>query len=359
MPKVTVAMASYNHERFVGEAIESVLAQDGCDFDFIIVDDGSKDRTAEVIKEYKDPRIHFLPVEKNQGACVALRRAIEGGKGEYVAILNSDDGFLPGKLKKQVDYLNRHPDIYAVFGQPRFIDEKGKSLRDKEHFCGQVFRQPNRTRQEWLNHFFYKYNALCHPTVMLRRECYHTLGYYDPRLAQTPDFDFWIRLTQQYDIHLMPEELIKYRILAGERNMSAPNPSSCYRTHWEMLHCIRNYLQIKTIEDFIAKFPDEKANVLVPDNDLVPYYLAKLAIRASVDVKSVHHLFGLETLHSMLQNSEMKAKLERTLGFTYADFIELSGARSIFAVTPPRSFCRRLWDFGKKLTLAAKMKLQG
>lgn len=356
MTKLTVAMASYNHERFVGEAIESVLSQEGCDFELVIVDDGSKDRTADVIRQYQDPRIRFIALKKNQGACVALRRAIEEGSGEYVSILNSDDAYLPGKLKTQVDFLNSHPDIYAVFGQPHFIDEEGKSLSAQEHFCTQDFRQPNRTRHQWLNHFFYQYNALCHPTVMLRRECYRQAGFYDPRFAQGPDFDFWIRLTLKYDIHVMPEEFLKFRILSGERNTSAPNTTSLNRAYWEISHILRNYLQISTIEEYLTIFPEERANITVKDNDLVPYYLARLSLRAPVAFSSIHHHFGLETLYSLLQKPEMKAKLEQALGFTYADFIKLTGSKSIFDMSVPLSPRQHLSAFAKALKTSVKRK---
>ena len=121
-------MASYNHENFVGESIESVLKQTGCDFELIIVDDGSTDGTVKEIKKFKDPRITLHCLEKNQGACIALNQAIQMGRGEYVAILNSDDAFLPDKLRIQEIFLKAHPEVQALFALPQFVDDRGMQL---------------------------------------------------------------------------------------------------------------------------------------------------------------------------------------------------------------------------------------
>lgn len=335
MTKVTVAMSSYNHEEFVGDAIESVLSQKECDFDFSIVDDGSKDGTVKEILKYKDPRIKFIPFEKNQGACVALRKAIEGGQGDYVAILNSDDKYLPGKLQKQVEFLDAHPDIHAVFGYPQFIDGNNKILRTNEHFYHRLFEQPNRRRQEWLNYLFRSQNALCHPTVMIRRVCYQTLGYYDPRLAQLPDFDFWVRLLFKYEIHILPEELIQFRILSGERNTSSPvRLDSRNRELWELSHVLENYLKISSVEEFLSVFPEEASCVIDRDPDLAHFYLAQLALRIDSANGSMYRLLGLKILFSMLSDEAVKEKLEQRLGYTYARFIKDSGAHSFIQVLP-------------------------
>ena len=321
MKKVTVAMASYNHEQFVGASIESVLSQTGCDFEFVIVDDGSTDGTVQEIRKFKDPRIRFIPLEKNQGACTALRMAIEGGNGDYVAILNSDDLFLPGKLQKQVSFLDDNPRISAVFAHPMLIDEHGHDLGEKSFYTN-LFKQPNRSRYEWLNRFFYKQNALCHPTVMIRRSCYHELGYYDPRFAQLPDFDFWVRLTLKHEIHILQEELIQFRILSNAGNVSAPKLESSYRHLWELSHVLQRYLTISSVEEYLAIFPEETPNVVDKDPELIPFYLGNLALRAQVHEKSVYRSLGLEILFSLLGNPKLKEKLASQLNYRYSDFLK-------------------------------------
>src|SRR5271157_850227 len=101
-PRLSVIMPSYNHARFVGRAVESVLEQSFGDFEFIITDDGSSDGTPDVIRRFHDPRIDYERFPVNQGGCGATNRCIERAQGEYVALLNSDDFFLPDKLAKQI-----------------------------------------------------------------------------------------------------------------------------------------------------------------------------------------------------------------------------------------------------------------
>src|SRR3546814_9257192 len=108
-------MPSYNHARYVGAAIESVLAQTMADFELIIVDDGSSDNSRTIIAGYTDPRITFLPFEKNRGAYTVINDAMRLARGDYIAHLNSDDRFLPDKLERQVAFLETHPDIGICF----------------------------------------------------------------------------------------------------------------------------------------------------------------------------------------------------------------------------------------------------
>lgn len=337
MAKVTVSMASYNHEKFVGPAIESVLSQTGCDFEFVIVDDGSTDNTVKEILKFKDPRIRFIPFKQNQGACVALRRAIEEGTGDYVAILNSDDVFLPGKLQKQVSFLDGNPHIAAVFAYPMLIDEKGNLISD-QCFCSDVFKHPNRSRQEWLNYFFYKQNALCHPTVMIRRNCYDELGYYDPRFSKLPDFDFWVRLVFKHEIHILQEELIQFRILSNAGNASAPTLEASYHSQWETFHILKRYLSISSIEEYLEIFPEEASVIVKRSPEFIPFYLANLALRAEVSINSIYQFFGMETLFALLGDPKLREKLASDLNFHYTDFLKISPPIFYFPPPEPRTF---------------------
>src|SRR5437667_69069 len=133
MPKVSVVCASFNHEKFVRDAIMSVLTQSFQDFELLITDDGSADDTVAAIRAIDDPRIALAAFPRNYGACIALNHAVARAKGQYVAVLNSDDLFLPGKLERQVAFLDAHPDIGAVFANQTFIGEDGKALGNEGH----------------------------------------------------------------------------------------------------------------------------------------------------------------------------------------------------------------------------------
>jgi glycosyltransferase involved in cell wall biosynthesis len=262
-PKVSVVMASYNHAAFVREAVESVRTQSFTDFELVITDDGSRDATVEVIRGISDSRILLRVFPENRGACAAMNDAISRARGEYVAVLNSDDYFLPGKLERQVRFLDEHPELGAVFGLPVFVDERGTPFRNPRHAWNQIFVSENRTRLEWLRYFFYHGNGLCHPTIMLHRSCYEKVGRFDPLLMQVPDLDLWVRLCKQYEIHVLPERITAFRILDRERNTSAPTKERLARSAWETCAVLGHYATLPEAElrAILAQSPGASARV--------------------------------------------------------------------------------------------------
>ena len=116
MPAVSVVMPVYNSEKYVAEAIESILGQTFSDFELIIVDDGSQDRSSEIIREYvrRDERVRLLRQDRNSGVSCARNRGSDDAGGEFVAFMDSDDVSLPTRLEKQSRFLQEHPEIGAV-----------------------------------------------------------------------------------------------------------------------------------------------------------------------------------------------------------------------------------------------------
>jgi len=260
-PKVSVVMASYNHVAFVRQSVESVLAQSFAEFEIVITDDGSRDGTAEVVRRFADPRIRLQVFPENRGAVDALNNAIIRSSGEYVAVLNSDDYFLPEKLARQVAYLDANPGVGAVFGMPKVVDEADRELDESQHVFARLFTTQNRTRVEWLRHFFESGNCLCHPTLMIRRRSYDVVGLYDPLLMNLPDFEMWVRICRHFDIHVMAEPVTAFRVLANERNTSAPSPPNLARTAWETIGVLGHYLAVPDSElrEIVAPWPEYAA----------------------------------------------------------------------------------------------------
>ncbi|AGB42129.1 putative glycosyltransferase [Halobacteroides halobius DSM 5150] len=329
MPKVSVIIPSYNHEKYIAEAINSVLNQTFQDFELIIVDDGSNDNSVEVIKSFTDSRIDLFCFKENQGASVVVNKCIDRARGKYIAILNSDDIFVLDKLEKQVQFLDKYSEIGAVFSYVELIDETGKQFKDESHDYYKTFNQKNRTRFEWLNYFFNHGNCLCHPSVLIRKECYNTIGYYDERLAQLPDFDFWVRLCMKYNIYIMPEQLIKFRIRDDEKNISANTPQNKIRSSWELPKILKNFLDINS-DDILKIFPGLREDIDYIDDDITPFLIAKLALeKKDPSYKS----FGLNTLYKMLGNKVIYNKLNEKYEFTYADFLKLTVKYDLFSIT--------------------------
>ncbi|MGE3710109.1 MAG: glycosyltransferase [Hyphomicrobiaceae bacterium] len=290
MPKVSVVIPSYNHAKFINLTIQSVLDQSFQDFEILITDDGSSDGTPDVVRTFRDPRIELDVFPANRGACVAMNSAIARARGEYIAVLNSDDCFLAGKLKKQVAILDRHSELAAVFSRALIIDERGSPL--PSHPLNKVFGQNFSGRAQWLRSFFYNGNSLCHPTILIRRSCYDELGPYDPRLRQLPDFDYWVRFCSRFDHQVIPEQLTAFRILDDSRNVSAERPDTIAATMWEFRHVLPHYLALDD-ELFGDIFKKEIADLNLANRDR-RVQLGYLTLGAAYPS---HHAYGLDLLY--------------------------------------------------------------
>jgi glycosyltransferase involved in cell wall biosynthesis len=152
--KVSIVMSSYNHEAFVSQAIESVIAQEYQDWEFIIRDDASQDQTPAIAAAYEDERIRFLGSDLHLGGAESLNQCIARARGEYIAIINSDDVFLPSRLAVQLPLLERNATVGAIFSVPQIIDDQSQVITEGAHPFLSIFRQSNRDRFAWLKFFF-------------------------------------------------------------------------------------------------------------------------------------------------------------------------------------------------------------
>jgi glycosyltransferase involved in cell wall biosynthesis len=305
-PTVTVIMATYNHAGFVKQAIESVLAQQGIDFEFLIADDGSADHTQAVVSSIRDERIRFFPNEVNRGACVVTNELIQRASGEFIALINSDDYWADvNKLTYQVGVLQHDPTIGACFGRVRFVDKYGSSIQKSSLPFGTVFDQKNRSQGAWLRHFFEFGNCICHPTMLIRKSCYDELGMYSNRLRQLPDLDMWIRLVKRHPIYISDRELINFRILPGE-NASSQTAINSIRTineHYliantffddvEARHLVDGFQDVLKHTDFLgeAHLDIEKALLFFGTNEWLgkPYRMIGLLKLNYLLNSPVHH----------------------------------------------------------------------
>lgn len=215
MPKISVLMPAYNAEKYIKEAIDSILAQTFSDFELIIIDDGSTDRTAEIVNDYSDSRIRFCPNEKNMGVAATLNRGLALASGEYIARMDADDISKEERFSKQVGYLDAHADIAVC----------GTSI---ELFCdGTVIgtRFPS-TELEKLKEDLFFSCGIAHPSVMMRKAAILELGGYDPAFNGMEDYELWCRVAEKNKIAVLPEILFRYRIHRGQVTQ---NPSPKYK----------------------------------------------------------------------------------------------------------------------------------
>lgn len=205
--KVSVIIPVYNSEKFIRDAIDSVLNQTYRDFEIIVADDGSTDSTTEILKEYDD-KIRWKSQE-NKGPASAKNFGISMAKGKYITFLDSDDVFMPDRLEQQVDYLNKHPAVGLVYSDYYQIDEKGETTRLISH------------SKE--NASLIQQNYVPTSGVMCRRECIDTLGAFDENLGSNYDWDMWLRISEKYPIYCIPKPLFKYKVHGGNISLTRPN----------------------------------------------------------------------------------------------------------------------------------------
>jgi glycosyltransferase involved in cell wall biosynthesis len=259
-----------------------------------------------------------------------MNHAISRSRGEFIAVLNSDDLFLPGKLARQVAFLDQHPAVGAVFGLPRLVGEQGQPFVDPTHKDSAVFRVPNRARHDWLRHFFDEGNVLCHPTAMVRRSVYDEVGLYDTRLAQVPDLDMWIRITLRHDIHVMQEELTAFRIRDQQRNASAARPEVVVRDAWERAKVLRHYLGMSRDElarVFPEELPGQKSRPFLPPGADDQQAVATCLARRALALRYPFYLrFALDALFDVLPADAGSLAVR--------EFIDLTGEHDLHRLHP-------------------------
>ena len=290
-PAVSVVIKAYNHAPYVAQSIQSVLDQSFQDFEIVVTDDGSTDGTPDVIRGFSDPRIRFERFETNRGIGVAMNATVARAHGELIAILNSDDYALPGRLETQVAFLGEHPNVAAVFGAPRQVGEAGEPATPYETFP-QPFAGISVSRAGWLRHFFFGSNCLCAPTAMIRRAAYVDIGMDDERFTNLGDFDRWIRLLEKYEIYVMTQELTAFRVRANAANMSAPRRDSMLRGAFEAFEVLKRYRGFSR-ELLLEIFAHDVVAHGVDTSRPTDIWLAELALTAGTPS---HRLFALDTI---------------------------------------------------------------
>lgn len=202
---VTVLLPVYNAEPYLRKAIESVLSQSYRDFEFLILDDGSQDASPQIIAEYArdDSRIRALHHE-NRGVGYTLNRGIREARGALLAELGADDIALPGRLAKQVAFLDANPEHVLVGGYLRIIDGADRTIGLRKY----------PTDDERLREQMLLYNPFGSPSIMYRRADALAAGGYTSRFATSEDYDFLLRLARRGRVANLAEPLTAYRFHA-------------------------------------------------------------------------------------------------------------------------------------------------
>ena len=202
-PKISVLMSCYNADRWLSEAIESVLSQSFKDFEFILVDDGSTDETKNIIKSYqaKDSRIVTI-TKKNTGLADSLNVGIASARGDWIARLDADDLCEITRLEEQISFVRKHPDVVLLGTGFLEIDEHGRAIR--KHICP--------TRHQTLVRHLEKLQCFFpHSTAFYRADMVRQIGGYNGRFLRSQDKRLWLEMSLLGEIACLPKVLVRNR----------------------------------------------------------------------------------------------------------------------------------------------------
>ena len=202
---VSIVIPAYNAEQYLGETIESVLAQTFDDFELLIIDDGSTDNTAEIVRNYsfKDNRVK-LRSQQNQGVSIARNTGIKLAKGEYIAFLDSDDKWLPNKLAVHIEHFNQDSNLGASFGKVEFLTSDGQLTG---HLSNSLLTG---IKPEYL---LYENPTITTSNIVVRREVFEQVGGFDEQISYSEDLEWLLRLAcyDTWKIEGIAEVLTQYR----------------------------------------------------------------------------------------------------------------------------------------------------
>ena len=202
-PLISVVMSVLNREKYVPAAIQSVLDQSYTNFEFIIIDDGSTDRTLEVIRQFTDPRIRVMVNEKNLGISRSSNLGVKIAQGRYIARMDSDDVCLPRRFEKQVEFLRLHPEVGVLGTEVNELIGNGKAITRSRNILTDPY-----SIKFWLLTDSVIYN----PTAMINKEILLQVNGYDPAFNYSEDYELWTRLAKITQITVLPDPLLNYRI---------------------------------------------------------------------------------------------------------------------------------------------------
>lgn len=196
-------MSVFNGEKYLNESVESILNQTLNDFEFIIVNDASIDKTREVLEEYRrqDPRIKVVNNLTNIGLTRSLNRALRFAKGEYVARQDADDLSLAERFEKQIGFLKNNPEIKLLGTFGYSINREGKILREEKF----------PTSHKEIKKAFIKRNQFIHGSVMIEKKALDQIGFYDEDFETTQDYELWFRFLRKFETANLPLFLVKKR----------------------------------------------------------------------------------------------------------------------------------------------------
>ncbi len=324
-PKLSVLMCVFNGEHFLREAVESVLAQDFSDFEFIIIDDGSTDGTAAILNAFDDPRIRITHNGSNLGLINALNLGLEMARGEFIGRMDADDICQPDRFQKQLALLEDNPEIGCCGSWLRVIGEST------------LYKFP--LTHEAIKAALLEYNPMAHPSIVFRSKLIQEAGLsYDLRFPGAEDYELWSRIIFLTGFANISEPLLLYRRHDQQvtQKKQATVETSSGRIKLGLLRslAIAPDERESTVHLFLfnGQFRELKKTPILPEADrwLYKLYSANKSLR-QFEERYLLELWQSKLLITCISRYDLKvwAALKRSKCFQYAG-VPLWERRKIF-----------------------------
>ncbi len=236
--KASIIMPVYNGEKYLKEAIDSVLEQDYESFELIVVDDGSKDNSKELIKEYCDKVIYIY--KNNGGTPSAYNLGISAATGRYIAFIEQDDIWMPKKLSQQIEFLDKHTSFGMVYSPVYLLREEITSKQSD-------INHQDMEGEYGFKEFFIKNRILNCSSVLLKREAIQKAGMFRTDLKLAFDYDLWLRVSAHFKIRNLGVPMVKYRIHEDNLSKDDDELAAAEGQLYSLLHWISDKEKINEV----------------------------------------------------------------------------------------------------------------
>lgn len=317
-PKISILTPSYNHEKFVNYFIEGVLRQTMQDFELIIIDDYSTDRTVEQIEKFRDPRIKLIKHSYNKGINACLNDAFEIARGKYCVFIASDDIMAPNHLEVSTAFLDLNEDVNVFYCSLQLINDHNSPITANNG----AFTITCRNRSELLRMMFFDCNMIPSPGMVLRRNALQEIMPLDISLLQLQDYQMNVKLLLRNSVHLSEKKLVNYRIISGNKNISSRTDNALKRESLEQALLMDSYLSIDNIDLLYSIFGTTINQFGIPTTETIPYFLGRLALLSEHEDRQ---RWGYQVIMKFIKEEIHLEMLHHMYGFSFSTFIGLVG----------------------------------
>ena len=313
-PKISILTPSFNHEKFVGFFIESVLKQTLEDFELIIVDDCSSDNNVNEILKFKDSRIKLIQHPYNQGINAGLNTAFENASGEYLVFCASDDMLTPNALEVIYKAFSENPSVKAIYPSLIKVDENG--VKDKERFG----ESENKTRAEHLYDLFMRGNYRTSPGMAMKTTDFKEILYpLDIAMCNQQDTQMHIKILLNGEIKILDDILVMYRFDPRTNNVSAGTDVAIKRGKMEIERLMDTFLAMKDIDLLQKIFAKEIAKLgITPQEDMIEYFLGRMALLSPIETRQ---MWGYHKVMESYNTKESAKRLKDMYDFDFKAYL--------------------------------------